>query len=316
MGAAIGGLLGEGAAAGDTASANESLQNGVNELLKIGVAPDMAKAIVLQQYKQAGTYTPQMEAQADKAVSAYSNLNEDQGTLGMQKSALQSIAQTGQTGMTAATQAALAKAQMLQDQDTKAKMQQIQMQNQAQGLGNSGMNQVQQMMAAQAGGNSMAQAGLDASSQAGNMAMQAKMAALQGAGQVRSQDYQALSQRAQAQDAMNRFNTQNQMAINNANTQMANQGQQYNLNQQQQASNANTQAQNQELQRQRQGELQNWQNAIGRAGMRKGAYTDQAGMFAGRAAATKNQDAEVGGLVDRGVKDYFTMGANEAGEDD
>ena len=81
MGAGIGGLLGGivGAnnSSGDFQNANEAAQKAAQQLINTGMPPDLAKQVVLQQYKSAGQLTPQLEQSINLGPSAVSNINTD-----------------------------------------------------------------------------------------------------------------------------------------------------------------------------------------------------------------------------------------------
>jgi hypothetical protein len=79
----------------------------------------------------------------------------------------------------------------------------------ARGAGGSGMELVAQMQNAQAATDREAQAGLDIAAQAQERALQAIMQQGQLGGSIRGQDFGEQSQVANAQDAINRFNTGN-----------------------------------------------------------------------------------------------------------
>jgi len=153
---------------------SQGISVAMQELLNAGLPPDLSKALVLEQFKSAGAYTPELEKQIDSSVSQFSQLKEDQGLLSMQKQALRDIRQTASTGQTAASQAALNKASRDQSRDLNSKMQQLQMQAQMQGQANSGANQVAQMMAAQGSANSLADQQEQAVAQAAEIARHAR----------------------------------------------------------------------------------------------------------------------------------------------
>ena len=79
---------------------------------------------------------------------------------------------------------------------------------QARGVAGSGLELAQQLAAQQGSADRAALRGTEVSSQAANRAFQALQAQGNMAGSLRSQDFGEAAQRAQAQDAINRFNTQ------------------------------------------------------------------------------------------------------------
>ena len=80
------------------------------------------------------------------------------------------------------------------------------------GIGGSGIDLARQMARQQGGIQAANQTGLNIAAQGQNRALQSYMAAGNLGGQIRSQDWGQKSQVANAQDAINKFNTANQMS--------------------------------------------------------------------------------------------------------
>lgn len=153
---------------------------------------------------------------------------------------------------------------------------------QARGMGGSGAELLAQLSSSQAATDRAAQAGLDVNAQAQNRALQAMMSTGTMAGNLRSQDYGEQSNAAQAQDAINKFNAQNQTGMNQFNATAANnaaaqnaslqqQANMFNQGQKQNVANANTATQNQQtMYNQAQVPQQNFNNQMAVAGGKSG----------------------------------------------
>lgn len=256
LGEIVGGLLGQGHAQAGYDAQKQAINAMIAKLDQVGMPPDQSAAIILEQYKQAGILTPQLEQQVKDSVSQFAQIKTDQGVRNMQVKALQQMSQLGRTGMTADERAAGRVAQAGVQSDLEAKQQQIIQNLQARGQAGGGAEIAARLGSSQAAANR----GSEEADRVSAMAAQRALAAIsQGssmAGQLRGQDYSEEAAKAEAQDQMNRFNVQNQMAINQRNVGIGNQAQASNLSNAQQISNANVGQTNQEkynqLQRQRQ----------------------------------------------------------------
>lgn len=164
---------------------------------------------------------------------------------------------------------------------------------------------VQRNLAAQGGANRQAQMGMDAKAQAEQRALQALMSGGQMAGQMQGQDFGQASQKAQAADAIARFNAQNMQNINSSNVASKNAAQQYNAGNAQNVSNQNVGLGNQAQQYNLQLPQQNYQNAIQRAGGIAQQYNQ---IGAGKNAERSGDMQLVGNLIGAGASAY---GANK-----
>lgn len=114
-------------------------------------------------------------------------------------------------------------------------------QNAAQrGVGGSGLEMANKMIAGQAAAGRASQQGLDAAALAEKRALEAIMATGQLSGQIRGQDYTKSADRAAAMDAIEKFNTANKNTVGLTNVASRNAAREKNLTEKQRISDANT----------------------------------------------------------------------------
>jgi hypothetical protein len=271
-----------GVAANQTTSAarkkaEEAGQKALEMIQQVGAGPDLAREIILEQYKQAGVYTPQLEKQITQEVSKVSELQERAPeTREAQVGALEAFKELGRTGLSAADRGALN--QLRRDVETanRGRLEAIRQQMQQRGMGGAGAELAAQLQQSQSATGELA-AGADRLAQ---QSQQARMAALQQqaglASGLRSQDFGVDLARAQAADELTRFNTQQQIGLQQRNVGSLNEAQLRNLQEQQRIQDANIAQQNAELQRQRAAEQQEYLNRLGAAQAGASALTGQA----------------------------------------
>lgn len=230
----------------------------IAKLDSVGMPPDQSAKLILDQYKQAGILTPALMNQVQQQVSEFSKIKTNQPTLDTQMQALQRMSQMGQAGLTPDERAQQRLLQQQVQQSNNANQQSIIQNMQARGQQGSGAEIAARLGSSQGAANQASSAADQVSSLAAQRALQAIAQTGGMAGQINQQQFGQQAAIAGNQDQMQRFNTQNQMAINQQNVQNANQGQLYNLNTAQRISDQNVGQINQEqyhaLERQR----QNW----------------------------------------------------------
>ena len=313
------GIAANNRASGDRQAANEAADAAVKQLINTGYPPDMAKRAILEQYKSAGTLTPDLEKAIGLGPSAVAGIGEDSSLRGAQLAALQQYQQAGQTGQTAQDQMNNLKAVNQVNADNQSRQASILQGTQARGEGGSGPAIAAQLLAAQGAANTESEQGLQLAAQGNSARMQALSQAAGLGGQLRSQDFGVNQAKANAADQFQRFNIQNQQAVVNQNVGVNNQAQAYNLQNAQGIANQNTVASNQETLRQKQGEMQNFQAEMARnqtiANARLGQATqlnDQANQIAGQASQF---GTGLSGAAGSGAKAAFKSfgGGNVAG---
>lgn len=303
MGGIAGGIIGKDMSAGAAGDANNQAIMANNILQAIKDAPDISKPLILQQYKQAGYLTPEMEANITAQVPAAISTDPRYKTAQMQ--ALSQMQQRANTGLTQGDRAALNQAELQAQGDTKSRLASIQQQMQERGQAGGGAELAAKLAAAQNESNQMASSADRQAEISQNAREQALGQLGQYGSQLQGQDFGQQFQQQQAQNEMNRFNTQNALGVQQRNVGASNQAQAANLANAQNVGNMNVnqnnQEQNNQLNRQMQQAAYNRQNAAMKAGgaSNLGAYFGN--QAANQAQAGANIGAGIGGIMGAGM---------------
>lgn len=186
----------------------------------------------------------------------------------------------------AGSQEALGRYNAVSDANAVAAQQNAGIRNQMamRGQGGAGMEFVLQQQAAQNAANRAQAAGLGSAQQAALQRLMGTQAAMQGAGALRGQDFNAAATNADIINRFNMANTQMRNGVNMANTDMRNQTGMRNLNTRQGLAGVNTGIRNSSLDRGDRNALTNMNSTRQKYGMQRdvsNSYTQNAGKFAG-----------------------------------
>lgn len=282
-----GGIVGGIASASDREAAAAASQKALKEIEAIGAPPDLAREILLREYKSAGVLTPEIEKQVDLGVSKVSEIQESPELKEAQMGALRKLQETSKMGLTPEARAMQAEAQSQASRSAQARMQQILQQQQARGLGSAGSTLAAQLQTGSAAAADEADAALKASAMASQSALQAAAESGRLGSQIRGQEFDIARTKAGEEDkfALQRFNEAISRQQRNVGSQ--NVSQQYNLSQQQQIMDANVRQANAELNRQRAAQETQYRLAMERAKARSAAYSGQAKQYSDAAAQTQ-----------------------------
>jgi hypothetical protein len=305
--ASIGGsVIGAVAGSGDQQAARAAALAAFQQYANLGIPPNMAQPLVLQNLKSQGVLTPQLQQEINLGPSQLANIHQNQADVNAQQSALSSLIQQGAGGMTPQEKAAFIQMQGSNLGAANAQRQSILQQAQQQGIADSGTKLAAQLQAGQSGANNALSQGNQLASLSNQNALAAMSQAGQLGGQMNQQQYNIAANAAQAQDTINRFNAQNALGIQQANVGANNQAQAQNLANAQAISNYNAQQANQEQLRELQGQQLNWQNQVGLAGAKAGALLGQSGYLQGQGQQTANQFQNIGQGVAQTANAYGT----------
>jgi len=197
-------------------------------------------------YKQVASMNPEKETAANLGPSEMAGISTDPGLRQAQLNALNKLQDIGAAGGK--------DAQFMADQNriendinaqTQGQQGAIQQNMASRGMGGGMSEMVARNISAQQGSNRMAQMGMDANAQAQQRALSALTQSGQLGGQMQAQDFGQQSQKAQAADAISKFNAQNIQGVNQRNVGAANQAQEMNMSAAQRASDQNTGVKNQ-----------------------------------------------------------------------
>lgn len=284
-----GAVIGSISASGDRKKAQDAMNAAFQQINDIGAPPDLSAEIIRQNLQQAGVYTPQLEQAITQDVSKLSQVQEDPGLRTAQTQALQALQQRGAQGLTPVERQAFNDNRRKAAIESESKREQI-IQNLAQrGMGGSGAEIAAQLGASQSGDQELAAQGDRLAAAASQNALQATAQAGQLGGQIRGQDFSVAGSKAQAEDALNQFNINNQIARQQRNISSQNQAQAANLGEQQRISDTNINAANAEKLRQANAKQQLWNSQAQLAGMKSNALTGQANNYQQQGDATAKQ---------------------------
>lgn len=210
---------------------------------------DLAAAV--DGYVQQGVITPEQAKEVLQGPSAMEGITTDPRFAEAQNRALSSLQEIGEGGLTAQDKADLARIQS--QEATKARGMQDAIRSSAaqRGVGGGGLEMLQSMLNQQNAANEGSQRDLDVAGMAQNRALQALQQAGALSGNMRNQSFQEQADKAAAQDAISRFNTQTLNQVNQTNVAANNRAQEANLAAKQAAANSTVDA----LNRQRENEV-------------------------------------------------------------
>ena len=290
----LGGILGNVFSSGDRDKAYQAYQQALADINAVGAPPDLSQQILMNHLKSAGVLTPQMEQVINQSPSQVAQISEDPNLKSAQMSALSMLAQRGQTGLSPEDKASFNQMRSQVAADNEGKRQQILQSFQARGQGGSGSELAAALNANANAQNQASQEGDRLAGLSSQRALEAMVASGQLGGQIRAQDFNVANTKAQAQDAINRFNTANQIGMQSRNVAAGNQAQQYNLANNQRISDYNTTLDNNELLRQNQAKQQYWDNLLKYGQAKAGAQNNIGNFYGGQANQTAQQWQSMG----------------------
>jgi len=247
-------------------AAQKARQDALNAFNAVQTPELSALQVQLQQEVVAGTLTPQQASAQLLSSNAFNQIATDPSLVGAQKQAIQQLQQIGtQGGLTAVDKAQLNDINNAQNQQNQSQNQATMQQAQQRGMGNSGINQVNQLINEQGAANTAANSGLNVAAQAQARALQALQGAGTQAGALQGQEYSQAANAAQAQNAIDLFNKQTLNNTNLYNVNAANQAQAANLQNAQTVGNTNTSIANTQAQTNAQAAQTQYQDALNKA---------------------------------------------------
>jgi hypothetical protein len=285
-------------------AAQKARQDALNAFNAVQTPALSALQVQLQKEVVAGTLTPEQASAQLINSNAFNQIATDPSLVGAQKQAIQQLQQIGtQGGLTAVDKAQLNDINNAQNQQNQSQNQATMQQAQQRGMGNSGINQVNQLVNEQGSADRAANSGLNVAAQAQARALQALQGAGSQAGALQQQEYGQAANAAQAQNAIDLFNKQTLNSTNLYNVQAANQAQAANVANQQNVANTNTGIANTQAETNAQAAQQQYQDALTKAQGVAGVDTGIAN--AAQNAASQQYGANVGltgGLIQAGAK--------------
>lgn len=200
----------------------------------------------IQQLVEQGVMTPE-EAQTTLAQQSDLNgISTDPSLRRAQMDALGGLQDVSHGGLTASDESNLNKIRNDEATTARGARDSILQNAQSRGLGGSGLELMAQLQNQQSSATRTSQRDMDIAGQAQDRALQALISAGQMGGNIQNQDFNQQATVANANDAISKFNAQNQNTTNLANTQAKNSAQAMNLANKQGTANANAGIQTQQ----------------------------------------------------------------------
>lgn len=206
--------------------------------------------------------------------------------------ALDQIAQSG--GMTLTDKANINEIQGQAAMQDKARRDAIRQNMQMSGRGGGGMDLLSQLQSSQAATNQASQQGMDVAGMAQQRALDSIMKSGQMAGDIRQQGFGEQAQKAGALDAISQFNAQNTLQNKQYNAGQGMNAQQYNADMQNKAADMpNIWAQ------------QRYDNSMGMAQGKAGAYGQGMGYYQGRAGQKAQEQGQLASGAMQAAAAYY-----------
>lgn len=205
------------------------------------VAPDLQEMGPQEfgRYTLQGQLSPEQEYAISQGDSEMNKVYTDPRLRDAQLSALSSLEEVGNGGMTMADKAALAQIQENASMQERGSREAILQNAKQRGMGGSGMEMLAQLSSGQNSANRARMEGLNVAATAQQRALDAMTQAGTLGGNIRGQDFSEGSAKATSQDAINRFNTANSQTVQGRNVDRGNTAQEKNLAARQGLANSN-----------------------------------------------------------------------------
>lgn len=296
----IGGIMGGSSAKKAAAARAAAAQAALAELNKLGLPPDLSKAVVMQQFENQGYYSPELEQEIEMAQSQVAQVKEDEGLRQAQMEVLGSLGDISRGGLRAEDKAAYNQLRAQVQRDSEAKRQQILQQMAARGMAGSGAELITQLQSAQAATDTASEGADRLAAEASQRALAALSQRAQQAGSVRQQDLSVNEMRARALDDRNRFLYENSVSRQRSNLANLNEAQRQNLANKQRLSEMNIQQANTEAQRQNQARRDFFQDKFQLAAAKANAINNQGSAIAQQHQAKADMMSGLGSAIGQG----------------
>lgn len=259
--------------------------------------------IQLQQLVEQGQITPEEAQTYLQSRSEMSNISLDPRFKNAQLDALSSLQDIGANdGLTSADRSQLNQIQTEEDTKARGAREAILQNAQARGISGSGVELLSQMQNAQDSATRSSQRGFDVAAQAQNRALEALKQAGSLGGQLQSNEFSQKSQVADANDAINRFNSQNQQTQANLGVANRNEAQKMNLQNKTNVANTNVDTANKQQQYNKELAQKNFENKL-----------NKANLMAGTISANSANQAKIDAANDQANKQLIGSGLAAAG---
>lgn len=309
-GASVGGPWGAaiGGAAGFLMGSDDKSEDIYAQMLKEAqsIPLPQLKEYYPELYKQVISLNPELEQAVTLGPSSTEGITLDPKYKQAQMEALNKLMDiSANGGQDAQFKADAGKLQSEINTNLQGNTQAIQQNMATRGLSGGMTEMVGKQISAQQASNRQAQMGLDLNVQAQQRALTVLMNGSNVANQMANTDFNQANTKAQSQDAIAKFNAQNQQNVMSANAQAKNNAQQINAANTQSTANSNTALNNTAQQYNASLAQQNYENELRKKGLITSAANNAANSSYNQA---KDQDAFLGGIASSVAKYGATKG--------
>lgn len=309
----VGSLIAQQQASNDVAEQMrlaEEIRKQINSL------PDaQTKAAVYEQLKSQGQLTPQTEEIFAIPDSEMKNIATDPAYKQAQMVALQKLADYGEGRESFVDQAAVQSGRndiLQQQSNNNARIESSLAQR---GLAGSGMELAAKEASDQSLSNRLADYERNIQQEARQRALQAILQRGTLASQMQSNEFSQKAQQAQAQDAINRFNTANRQQVTGQNIDRGNNAEASNLQNTQRISDANVGIRNSMQDQANALAQQKFNNNLNRAVAAAGANKAVSDVYGQKAQDTRNMWSGIIGGVNQGIGNYYAYKKKDEDEE-
>jgi len=274
-----------------------ALMQGVFDEIDRLEVPDVKKQELQVRYlRKIGALTPQLEKKILTDPSAFEGMpGVPQHLIDAQNESLAGLREIHQKGgLTAQDKFRLAQTSMKAATEERGRREAIFQNMRQRGLGGSGMELAANMMSQQAGASRRSMEGLGTEALAQERALQALKDAGQLGGQMRTQEMNEQMQKAEALDAMTRFNAQSRQVTEGRNVDRMNRADELNLADRQRIEDANTGLSNYQQQYNKELWQRDYENRMAKLGLKTGTTTQYSDMVGRQGAAEAQMYSDVG----------------------
>lgn len=296
-----GGLIGNIAGAGDRDKALKMQQAALENIQNVNTPDIEAMKLALQKYNVAGQLDPRMVQTMSQDPSLMAKISTDPRLQQAQMQSLSSLQGLSSAGLRPQDIAAMNQIRQQANQQANSANQAALQQLQARGQSGSGDTLAAQLINNQGAANRAQQGGLDTAGQAAQSALQAISQAGNMASGMQGSSFNQQAQQADAQDVINRFNTQNAQQVAGQNIAQQNAAQAQNLANRQSIMNQNTGVANQQEIANKGLQQQNYNNQLQRAQAVNSATQPAAQALNNNANATSNMWSGMGNAINSGI---------------
>lgn len=263
-------------------------EKGMQEWFKLNIPDPAQQKLALERFVQAGELHPALEQSIKAESSEFGDITQDEGLRNSRLRALSGLEEQGFGGEQTQDTAAREQAMIDSGSANRGRQEAVISDFARRGQLGSGLELSARLDAAQAEGDRLASGALDLEGQRRNRMLAALEGAGNLAGNIQETDYKTASDKARANDAINLFNTQNMVGMQQRNIDRANDASQYNLGVKQDISNRNVGTSNYEQEKNKSLIQQDFENRKAKAAGLSDQYGGQAAQATQQGQATGN----------------------------